>query len=93
MAFSNLAMTCAMLINQFAYPIALKNIKWKLFIVFAVWCPIQALVVWAFIPETKKRTLEELDDIFNAPNPRNASLVKKKITADVEGNVLEVEKL
>ena len=58
MAFSNLSLTTAMLINQFAYPIALKNIQWKLYIVFVVWCPIQAFVVWMFIPETKNRTLE-----------------------------------
>ena len=58
MAFSNLSLTTAMLINQFAYPIALKNIQWKLYIVFVVWCPIQAFIVWMFIPETKNRTLE-----------------------------------
>lgn len=93
MAFSNLSLTAAMLINQFAYPIAMQTIKWKLYIVFAVWCPVQAFVVWLFIPETKNRTLEEIDDIFNAPNPRNASLVKKKIAADLHGNILEVEKI
>ena len=53
MAFSNLSLTTAMLINQFAYPIALEKIGWKLYIVFACWCPIQAFVVWMFIPETK----------------------------------------
>ena len=58
MAFSNLSLTVAMLINQFAYPIALKNIQWKLYIVFIIWCPIQAFIVWMYIPETKKRTLE-----------------------------------
>lgn len=57
MAFSNLSLTSAMLINQFAYPIALEKIGWKLYIVFAVWCPIQAFVVWVFIPETKNRTV------------------------------------
>jgi cyanate permease len=57
MAFSNLSLTTAMLVNQFAYPIALKNIGWKLYIVFACWCPIQAFVVWLFIPETKNRTV------------------------------------
>ncbi|KAL5116081.1 hypothetical protein ACEQ8H_005977 [Pleosporales sp. CAS-2024a] len=93
MAFSNLALTTAMLINQFAYPIALQKIEWRLYIVFAIWCPIQAFLVWVFIPETKNRTLEELDDIFNAPNPRNASLVKKRIAADAHGNILEVEKI
>jgi MFS family permease len=58
MAFSNFSLTAAMLINQFAYPIALETIKWKLYIVFACWCPVQAFVVWMFIPETKNRTLE-----------------------------------
>jgi hypothetical protein len=58
MAFSNLALTTAMLVNQFAYPIALEKIQWRLYIVFACWCPIQAFLVWVFIPETKNRTLE-----------------------------------
>lgn len=58
MAFSNFFLTAAMLVNQFAYPIALDTIKWKLYIVFACWCPVQAFIVWLFIPETKNRTLE-----------------------------------
>lgn len=93
MAFSNFALTTAMLINQFAYPIAMEKIGWKLYIVFAVWCPIQAFIVWLYIPETRRLTLEEIDDIFNSPNPRNASLIKKKVGSDARGNILEVEKL
>ncbi|KAF1947393.1 lactose permease [Clathrospora elynae] len=93
MAFSNLSLTTAMLINQFAYPIALNSIKWKLYIVFACWCPVQAFVVWLFIPETKNLTLEEIDDIFNSPNPRNASLEKKRVAADPQGNILKVQKI
>ena len=58
MAFSNFALTTALLINQFAYPIALKKIEWNLYIVFILWCPVQAFVVWMFLPETKNRTLE-----------------------------------
>ncbi|TEY43453.1 hypothetical protein BOTCAL_0370g00010 [Botryotinia calthae] len=52
------------LVNQFAYPVALEKIKWKTYLVFVLWCPIQALVIYFFIPETKNRTLEELDDIY-----------------------------
>jgi hypothetical protein len=37
--------------------------------------------------------LEEIDDIFNSPNPRNASLVKKKVATDRQGNIVEVEKI
>lgn len=58
MAFSNFFLTTAMLINQFAYPVALETIKWRLYIVFACWCPVQAFIVWLFLPETKNRTLE-----------------------------------
>lgn len=36
---------------------------------------------------------QEIDDIFNSPNPRNASLIKKKVATDVRGNILEVEKI
>ncbi|KAH7108656.1 lactose permease [Dendryphion nanum] len=93
MGFSNLALSAAMLVNQFAYPIALDKIGWKLYIVFACWCPCMAAIVWMWIPETKNRTLEELDDIFNAPNPRNASLMKKKVALDSNANIIEVEKI
>ncbi|KAF7893609.1 uncharacterized protein EAF02_001147 [Botrytis sinoallii] len=77
MAFSNFAVPAATLVNQFAYPVALEKIKWKTYIVFVLCCPIQALVIYFFIPETKNRTLEELDDIFRAKNPRKASLERK----------------
>jgi len=93
MAFSNLAVSAATLVNQFAYPVALKKITWKTYIVFVIWCPIQALVIYFFIPETKGRTLEELDDIFNAKNPRKASLEKKKVELDDHANIIHVEKL
>jgi hypothetical protein len=52
----------ATLVNQFAYPVALKKITWKTYIVFVIWCPIQALVIYFFIPETKGRTV-------SFPNP------------------------
>tara|TARA_R110002003_G_scaffold1035_5_gene22092 strand:+ start:6395 stop:7606 length:1212 start_codon:yes stop_codon:yes gene_type:complete len=70
MAFSNLSLTTAMLINQFAYPIALEKIQWKLYIVFAVWCPIQAAVCWWLIPEVRKLPQSEVvknSNIFGRP--------------------------
>jgi sugar porter (SP) family MFS transporter len=91
MAFSNLAVSAATLVNQFAYPVALKQIKWKTYLVFVLWCPIQAAVIYFFIPETKNRTLEELDDIFHAKNPRKASLEKKKIALDEDANIVKAE--
>jgi len=44
------------------------------------------------MPETKKRTLEELDAIFEAPNPVKESLKPVKIAFDEEGTILAAEK-
>jgi len=88
MAFSNLFVAAGGLVNQFGFPVALQNIAWKTYIVFCVWCAIQAIVIYFLIPETKNRTLEELDDIFNQKNPRKASVMKKKLELDANANVV-----
>lgn len=91
MAFSNMFVTAGTLVNQFGFPVALQNIKWKTYLVFLVWCLVQAYLIWQFIPETKNRTLEELDEIFHAPNPKAYSLQKKKLELDANANVVNVQ--
>lgn len=91
MAFSSLAVAAASMMGQFAWPVSLKNIGWRTYIIFTVWDVIQAFIVWLAIPETKDRTLEELDEIFQAKNPVKASLQKKQITVDRCGDVVEVQ--
>lgn len=43
------------------------------------------------MPETKKRTLEEIDRIFEARNPVKESLKPIKLAVDEEGTVLAAE--
>ena len=43
------------------------------------------------MPETKKRTLEELDRIFEARNPVKESLKPVRLAVDQENNVLAAE--
>lgn len=88
MAFSNMFVTAGTLVNQFGFPVALANIEWKTYLVFLVWCFVQAAIIWWIMPETKGRTLEELDDIFNAKNPRDASIAKKKVELDANANII-----
>jgi sugar porter (SP) family MFS transporter len=64
MAFSNLAQNAAGLLNQFAWPVAIKEITWKTYIVFTIWCVVQATVIYFFIPETKNRTVSRADRTF-----------------------------
>ncbi|KAI9052294.1 hypothetical protein LZ554_003648 [Drepanopeziza brunnea f. sp. 'monogermtubi'] len=90
MAFSNMFVNAGTLVNQFGFPVALDNIKWKTYIVFLVWCLVQAGLIYVFIPETKNRTLEELDEIFSAKNPMKASIAKKRLEIDEHKNVIGV---
>ncbi|KAG6853497.1 hypothetical protein C0991_003771 [Blastosporella zonata] len=49
-------------------PIAFKAINWKYYLVFAICGHTNALVIWAFYPETTGRRLEEMDALFeNSP--------------------------
>ncbi|KAH7156477.1 general substrate transporter [Dactylonectria macrodidyma] len=91
MAFSNLAVNAAGLLNQFAWPVAMDKIGWKTYIVFTVWDAVQVFVVYMLIPETKGRTLEELDEIFTAKNPVKASTKKKILAIDRYGDVVNVQ--
>ncbi|KAL1959470.1 hypothetical protein VTO42DRAFT_1915 [Malbranchea cinnamomea] len=91
MAFQNLAMNAAMLLNQFAWPISLDEIGWKTYIIFCIWCAIQATVIYFFIPETKNCTLEELDEIFNNPHPVRYSIQKHKLNIQADGNIVKAQ--
>jgi len=91
MAFSGLAVNIAGLLNQFAWPIALQNIGWKTYIVFCIWCGVQTAIIYFFIPETKNRTLEELDEIFDSPTPVKTSIQKKKVALAANGEIVNIE--
>jgi len=91
MGFSGFAVAAAGMVNQFAWPVAIKAITWKTYIIFTIWCGIQAIVIYFFIPETKNRTLEELDEIFESKNPVKASIAKKRLGFDAYGEVVNVQ--
>lgn len=93
MAFSSLAVNAGGLLNQFAWPISLEKIGWRTYIVFTVWDAIQWVVFYFLLPETKRRTLEELDVVFAAKNPVKESLAVKRLEFSEEGAVVGAEKL
>jgi MFS family permease len=57
MALSNFVIGGAGLLNQFAWPIALDRIGWATYMIFSVWCAVQAVVIYFTIVETKNRTV------------------------------------
>ncbi|KAG9522270.1 putative sugar transporter, partial [Aureobasidium melanogenum] len=93
MAFSSLAVNAGGLLNQFAWPVSLKNIGWKTYIIFIIWCVAQTVIIWYWFPETRNRTFEELDDIFEAPKPVKKSLEKRQVLVSEQHGVAVIEKV
>ncbi|KZT05688.1 general substrate transporter [Laetiporus sulphureus 93-53] len=50
-------------------PPALQNIKWRTYIIFAVFNVVNAAIVWSCYPETAGQTLESIDDLFRYDDP------------------------
>ncbi|KAG5292518.1 lactose permease [Histoplasma ohiense] len=73
MGVSQLTSGLAGFVNTFAAPVALKNIRYWFYVFFVFWDVFEFAFIYFFYVETKGRTLEELDEVFEAPNPRKAS--------------------
>ncbi|KAI0181652.1 general substrate transporter [Hypoxylon sp. FL1284] len=66
-------------LNTFVGPIALSSIGYWFYVFFVFWDTFELGFMYFFFVETKGMTLEELDAIFEARNPRKASVEAKKM--------------
>ncbi|KAI9164190.1 Lactose permease-like protein [Paramyrothecium foliicola] len=78
-------------INMYATPVALGNIGWKTYTIFLVFHAVHWVMMYFVTVETKGRSLEELDEIFNDPHPvkRSKQIVKVVVGSGI--GVKEVE--
>ncbi|CAK7232413.1 hypothetical protein SCUCBS95973_008252 [Sporothrix curviconia] len=76
-------------INQYASPIALANIKYKYIYIFVGWDVIVTIMWYVFLVESQGRTLEEMDWVYEQPNPVKASLKVDKVILQADGTVTE----
>lgn len=74
-------------LNQFCGPIALGNIGYKYVYVFVAWDTVEAGLWYTFGVEAQGRTLEELEWVYNQPNPVKASLSVNKVVVQ-DGHVV-----
>ncbi|GAB1217444.1 hypothetical protein ATERTT37_006683 [Aspergillus terreus] len=88
-AFGNLMSSISSTIIQYASGPAFDKIHYYFYLVFVGWDLVEAAVIWFYFPETKERTLEELAEVFEAPNPVKKSLQKRDINSVL--NTLEVQ--
>jgi hypothetical protein len=77
----------------FQISIALSKIGNYVYLIYVGWCSIETMI-WYFLGvETRGRSLEEMDEIFNAPNPVKASKVKVVVKRDAETGSINIDKV
>ena len=60
-------------LNDFVAPLVLANIKFWFYVFFVFWDLLEFRFIYLFLVETKGRTLDEFDLVFEAEDPRKAS--------------------
>lgn len=91
LAVSNIITGAMGFLNQFAGPIALKNIGYKYVYFFVAWDAVEAGLWWLFAVEAQGRTLEELEWIYDQKRPVKASLSIEKVVVANDGRVIARE--
>ncbi|KDR77321.1 hypothetical protein GALMADRAFT_279081 [Galerina marginata CBS 339.88] len=91
LAFLGIVAQGASLINTFGLPIALQSLGWKVYLIFLIWDVVEVFLIHLFVVETKGLTLEEINEVFEDPNPRAYSerLQKETEEARERGERLE----
>jgi len=89
LAASGIIVSAVGFINQFATPIALQpsHMGYKFIYIFVGWDICESIMWYLFCVESQGRTLEELEWVYNQPNPVKASLQATNIVVREDGTV------
>ncbi|KAF4994264.1 hypothetical protein F66182_16449 [Fusarium sp. NRRL 66182] len=69
--------SAASILGQYTTATAIGSIGYHYYLVFIFWDLVEFVIIYFFFVETKERTLEEMTEIFEAPNPVKKSLEKR----------------
>ncbi|KAG0261849.1 hypothetical protein BG011_000612 [Mortierella polycephala] len=70
----------------YAVPPALEKIQYRTYFIFAAFCVGMTIHIFFMFPETKGRTLEEMDELFNSDIPawKTRALPASRLDRDIE---------
>ncbi|KAF6808861.1 MFS monosaccharide transporter [Colletotrichum musicola] len=79
-AVGNFASSAISLVLAYSSGPAFEKIGYYFYLVFVFWDLLEAAFIYFFFPETKHRTLEELEEVFAAADPVKKSLEPRSAT-------------
>ncbi|KAH7006989.1 lactose permease [Ilyonectria destructans] len=86
-----LFLNIAMVVNTWGISEGIRKLGWKLYVIYIVWIGIEMVIIYFWFVETAGKTLEELSEVFEAPNPRKESTKKHKVEVDGSGRVVHTK--
>jgi MFS family permease len=86
-----LFLNVAMVVNTYGISVGMEKIGWKLYLVYIAWICVELAIIFWFFVETAGKTLEDLKEIFEAPNPRKASTKRAHVAMTEDGQILDVK--
>jgi hypothetical protein len=86
-----LFLNIAIMINTYGISVGMEKIGWKLYLVYIGWICIEIITIYFLFVETAGKTLEQLDEIFLASNPRKASVEKKIVRLNSSGVAMNIQ--
>ncbi|KAG0030155.1 hypothetical protein BGZ82_007545 [Podila clonocystis] len=78
-------------ILAYAVPPALQHIQYRTYFIFAAFCVAMTIHVFFMFPETKGRTLEEMDEVFNSDVPAWKTRAQPRSRLDEDVEVLKMQ--
>ncbi|XXH01540.1 hypothetical protein Hte_007900 [Hypoxylon texense] len=91
LAFSALALNLLACVLVFVMPIGLDNIGWKMYMVNGSWDIIVVVLIAVFWVETKGKTLEEIDALFDGEKHSSVPDVEQVRTGQATLDVAAIE--
>ena len=73
-------------VNTYAAPVGISNASWRFYFLYLVVDAVGILVIYLTFVETRGRSLEEMDRVFDDPHPVRKSLQKQEIVVKETGN-------
>ncbi|ORX97015.1 putative hexose carrier protein [Clohesyomyces aquaticus] len=92
MAFSSFMLNACAVLLVFVMPIGIANIGWKMYMINGGWDIITLVLIAVYWVETKGRTLEEIDEIFEGEKHSNVPDVELVRSGKVHLDVAAVER-
>ncbi|KAK9241793.1 hypothetical protein V1506DRAFT_563433 [Lipomyces tetrasporus] len=85
---SDWAANCAL---GLSVPPLLRSLRWRVFFIFGTFNILAFIQVWFTAPETKKRTLEEMDEVFEHGKPLWKSFFDRRESDKLEMLARDIE--